>query len=112
MFSKNICYGRARIGDSASLLSLKNGWGEQIEKFNINSHFVDSVLWIMQENCVPSIYVGRGRWKSKNLNPNSCSLSSGHCLLPFPELKCFSVGYYFVEDRAGTEDHVLVKTAN
>lgn len=43
MFSKKIRYGRARISDSGLLLSLKNGWGEQIEKFHINSNFVDSL---------------------------------------------------------------------
>lgn len=98
MFSKKIHYGRARIGDSGLLLSLKSGWGEQIERLHINSNFVDSLLWILQENCVPSIYAGRGRWKNKNLNPNSCSLNSGHCPLPFSKLKSFSVGCYFVED--------------
>lgn len=41
MFSKKIRYGRARIGDSGLLLSLNYGWGEQIEKFHINSNFVD-----------------------------------------------------------------------
>lgn len=92
MFSKKIHCGRTRIGDYGLLLSLKNGWGEQIEKFHINSNFVDSLYCGYCRKSVSHLFMlGRADEKNENLNPNSCSLNSVHCLLPFPKLKSFSV---------------------
>lgn len=63
------------------------------------------MLWMLQENCVPSMHAG----KKKMLN--SCSLHSSHCHSPYSKqkLKSFSVGYYFMEYRVGKDTHVLVK---